>query len=81
MPINYITQFFLNLVFRSIQIEDAMKIEEYVPATTPTIRGSAKLRISVTPKIKSDSTMIKVVIDVNRLREIVWLTLLFTRDS
>ncbi len=73
--------FFLNFVLRSYQIGDAMKIDEYVPQTTPTIRGSANALISATPKMKSASTVKNVVADVNKLRVTVWETDLLTRSA
>ncbi len=58
----------LKLFLRSYHIGDAMKIEEYVPQITPTIRGSANALISATPKIYSERTVKNVVADVKRLR-------------
>ena len=74
-------QAFLNFVLRSYQIGDAMKIDEYVPQITPTIRGSANALISATPKMKSASTVKNVVADVNKLRVIVCETDLLTRSA
>ena len=46
---NYFANNVLNFVLRSYHIGDAIKIDEYVPQTTPTISGSANALMSATP--------------------------------
>jgi len=55
-----------------------MQIEEYVPAITPTIKGSANILISSTPITYKQNTMINVVSDVKSDLDNVWLTEEFT---
>ena len=56
----------------------ARQMDEYVPQIMPTIKGSAKSRILVTPRMYSTATMMKVVREVKILLDIVWVMLLFT---
>ena len=67
----YAFAFGANLFRSKYHIAPVKHTEEYVPQTIPTIKGRAKSRILVTPRIYSTATMIKVVRDVKMLLDIV----------
>ena len=54
-----------------------MKMDEYVPTTTPIIMVSEKSESALPPKMKSTSTAVKVVTDVRIVLESVALIAAF----
>ena len=78
--INY--AFFCGNTLRSTSHRDpVMQTEEYVPQRIPAISGSANSFTEETPNTYSAATMIKVVREVNTLRDKVWVILVFTTSS
>ena len=78
--INY--AFFCGNTLRSTNHRDpVMQTEEYVPQRIPAISGSANSFTEETPNTYNAATMIKVVREVNTLRDKVWVILVFTISS